>query len=444
MPPYEPKIDSREFELANLDRSNLERSNLEQPTGTRSGGVAGEGGTDIAIRIWSAERGAGLTWKSESMLVGMMADLVGASRGRMAEELPALMAAHFDNSRQAVVAAKRIQTAMLEFVDCRPGETIASAIVVYQPRTTGSTGLSGEMVQMELGQAKPGQILLEENIAQGLRDLPGIEFASASVMGANADGPGGLAELEWASAERLARLRESVSAVRSVDGMPVGATLIVDSPFALRGASNEAALNRIAAPLELADAGRSPSSLMDGLDLEEKPRSARTGILLGVVAVVLVGVVIAVFYRPGNVPPTVSKPIAPQEQTGAGSASQKASGAASQVEPAGQKSAESPTVPSRPVAVAPLPSAKAADNRARKKKEAVTAPEVVPEAPTEVGGLTAKDIPGLLELAKKDAGAGLYDKARGEYQTVLRLKPGDPEAVEGLRRIRIASENQDQ
>ena len=268
-----------------------------------------------------------------------MADLVGASRGRMAEESPALMAAHFDNSRQAVVAAKRIQTAMLEFVDCRPGEAIASAIVVYQPRTTGSTGLSGEMVQMELGQAKPGQILLEENIAQGLRDLPGIEFASASVMGANADGPGGLAELEWASAERLARLRESVSAVRSVDGMPVGATLIVDSPFALRGASNEAALNRIAAPLELADAGRSPSSLMDGLDLEEKPRSARTGILLGVVAVVLVGVVIAVFYRPGNVPPTVSKPIAPQEQTGAGSASQKASGAASQVEPAGQKSA---------------------------------------------------------------------------------------------------------
>ena len=70
MPPYEPKIDSREFELANLDRSNLERSNLEQPTGTRSGGVAGEGGTDIAIRIWSGERGAGLTWKSESMLVG--------------------------------------------------------------------------------------------------------------------------------------------------------------------------------------------------------------------------------------------------------------------------------------------------------------------------------------------------------------------------------------
>ena len=94
--------------------------------------------------------------------------------------------------------------------------------------------------------------------------------------------------------------------------------------------------------------------------------------------------------------------------------------------------------------MAPPPSAKAADNRARKKKEAVTAPEVVPEAPTEVGGLTAKDIPGLLELAKKDAGAGLYDKARGEYQTVLRLKPGDPEAVEGLRRIRIASENQDQ
>ena len=86
MPPYEPKIDSREFELANLERSNLEQSNLDQSTGTRSRDASGDGGTDVAIRIWSAEGAAGLTWKSESVLVCMMADLVGASRGRIAED----------------------------------------------------------------------------------------------------------------------------------------------------------------------------------------------------------------------------------------------------------------------------------------------------------------------------------------------------------------------
>jgi hypothetical protein len=165
MPPYEPKIDSREFAIANPD----------QPTGALSSDASGDA-TDIAIRIWGADRAAGLTWKSESVLVCMMADLVGASRGQIAEESPTVMAAHFDNSRLAVVAAKRIQMAMLEFVSCRPAQPTGSAIVIYRPRTTESTGLSGEMVQMELGQAKPGQILLAENIAQRLRDLPGIEL----------------------------------------------------------------------------------------------------------------------------------------------------------------------------------------------------------------------------------------------------------------------------
>jgi len=445
----EPKIDSREFEVANLD----------QHTGGWSGGASGDG-TDIAIRIWGADRGVGLTWRSESVLVCMIADLVGASRGQIAEESPAVMAAHFDNSRQAVVAAKRIQMAMLEFAACRPGEGVGSAIVIYQPRTSESSGLSGEMVQMELGQAKPGQILLAENIAQGLRDLPGIELVAPSALGASADSPAGLPELVWTTPERLAGLRESVGVVRSVEGPPVGATLIMDSPYARREALNDAALNE-AVPTVMggdnfavrdrtADQGESfrgsTGSSLAGMEFEEEPLFTRTRVLLGVVAVVLVGVVIAVLFRPTN----VSKRVAPQpqEQTGtAQTAEQKTSGTASPpAEPEVQKPAESTTVqaPGKPVVVTPPPNSKTADNRAKKKKDAVTKAQEVPEVPSEVGGMTAKDIPELIKLAKVHAGAGLYDKARREFQTVLTLQPGNAEAVEGLRKIRIAVEGKEQ
>ena len=447
----EPKIDSREFEVANPD----------QPSGGWSGGASGDG-TDIALRIWGADRGARLTWRSESVLVCMIADLVGASRGQIAEESTAVMAAHFDNSRQAVVAAKRIQMAMLEFVACRPGAGVGSAIVIYQPRTTESTGLSGEMVRMELGQVKPGQILLAENIAQGLRDLPGIELVAPSALGASADSPAGLPELVWTTPERLARLQESVGAARSVEGLPVGATLIMDSPYARRGALNDAALNEAVAPVMggdnfavrdgSADQGaiaedfrESTKSSLAAMEFEEEPLFTRTRVLLGVVAVVLVGVVIAVLFRPTN----VSKHAVPrQEQTSpAQGADQKTSGTTSPpAEPEVQKPAESTTVqvPGKPAVVPPPPNSRTADNRAKKKKEAVTKTEEVPEIPSEFAGFTAKDIPGLLELAKKHAGAGLYDKARGEYQTVLRLQPSNAEAVEGLRRIRIAVEGKDQ
>jgi hypothetical protein len=454
MPPYEPKIDSREFELANL----------EQSTGTRSRDVAGDGGTDIAIRIWSAERGAGLNWKSESALVGMMADLVAASRGRIAEEAPAMMAAHFDSSRLAVVAAKRIQTAMLEFVDCRPREPIGSAVVVYRPRAADSTGLSGEMVQMELGQAKPGQILLAENIAQRLRDCPGIEFVSASVIGVSADGPGGLPELVWTTAERLGRLRESVATLRSAEVPTAGATRIMDSPFARRGALNDVGLNEAVPPVD----GSEPFAARDqvtstqsfrhsagdslGMEFEEQPFFTRTRVLLGVAGLVLVAAVIAILMRSQNVP-KVMVPTT-QEQTGEGQGTEQrtpevtpVAGETGTQKPQAESTTEQSQIkpaPSKVVVGAP-PISKTADNRAKKKKEVATTPaEEVPEIPSEVGGLTAKDIPGLLELAKKHAGAGLYEKARGEYQTVLRLKPGDPEAVEGLRRIRIALENKDQ
>jgi hypothetical protein len=119
---YEQKTDSREFELANPDQS----------PGPWAGNAGGDA-TDIAVRLWAPKppgSSAPLTWKTDSVLIYMIADLVGASHGRIAEESLAIMSAHFDGSGQAIVAAKRIQTSLLEFLACRPGQGMGAAVLL--------------------------------------------------------------------------------------------------------------------------------------------------------------------------------------------------------------------------------------------------------------------------------------------------------------------------
>ena len=73
MVPFEPKTDSKEFEIANPEPG--------PSTGSRS---AAYEAADLTIRVWHQDSGgtAALTWNSESVLIYMIADLVAASHGR--------------------------------------------------------------------------------------------------------------------------------------------------------------------------------------------------------------------------------------------------------------------------------------------------------------------------------------------------------------------------
>ena len=484
MAQYEQKTDSREFEVANSG---------QQPA-TWRGDLAGDS-ADIAIRLWGverADRGAALTWKADSVLIYMIADLVGASHGRITEESSAAMAAHFESSRQALVAAKRIQTSILEFLDCRPGEHFGGAIVIYRPRTADPAGFSIEMAQLALGQAKPGQILLAESVCLRVRDLPGIEFASVpAVRGATGNVDTGLTELVWTTAERVARLRESVgdwTEPRRGDSLGVGATLIVDSPFARGG------MNDVAPPVEsagdfaakgsadawnpteqapntaqrrAASSGefqeRAGGSLAEGLEFEERPLFTRTRILLGVVALVLVGAVIAMLFHPTTgakraipIPP----PAAVETTGGSGTGAEVGTSTGTSVgtstgTPAGTstgtsteteaKKPDEPVTPPPPVKKTVVVSQKTPPKTtAKNKKDAVEAPPEVDASLSEFGGLTQKDIPRLLDNAKRDAGDGNYDKARREYQAILKLQANNPDAKEGLRKLSIIQGDKDQ
>lgn len=460
MAQYEQKTDSREFEVANPDQS-------QGPWGTDPRGDA----TDMVVRLWGPDRSA-LTWKTDSVLVYMIADLVGASRGRIAEESPAIMGAHFDGPRQAIVAAKRIQTSILEFLACRPGERVGTAILIYRSRTIDPIGFSGEMVQQALRQATPGQILLAENISERLRDLPGVEFRAVPAMTTvTGDRQFGLTELMWTTPERIALMQASVGDAaepRTSDIPPVGATVIVDSPFA-RGAPTNEAVPPVAAtadfvfkdgaqtasrrtgqvpstqnraPISEDFQQRQDSSFLEGLDeFGERPFLTRTRVILGIVALVLAAALIAVLSRPTHVSKLPIPPL--QDRTGATESPDK--GMPVTPEPQA-KTAQPESEPVKPAAkvptvvVKPQPSAKAsADSRGKNKKDTSEEPEIIEGS----GGLSQNDIPGLLSMAGKDVGDGHYARARLEYRNVLKLQPGNQEAKDGLKKLdRIQSDQQ--
>jgi hypothetical protein len=450
MAQYEQKIDSREFEVASADQYS-----------SASTGDAPADSTEIVVRVWGAEPNVALTWKTENVLVYMIADLVGVSAGRVAEAASTTLAAHFDSSRQALVAAKRIQTSILEFVPCRPGERIAAAILIYRPRSSDLTGFSVELVRLALANAKPGQILLAENVSQHLRGLPGIEFRA--VAGLTGDEATGLSELMWTTPERLALLANSVVDVavpRSSDSPPLGATLIVHSPITRRTSSNEA-VRPVMGDFVVKDlsetasqrAGQIPditqdrapvfegfresqsSAFTDGLDeFGERPLITRTRVILGIVALVLVAAIIAVLFRPGQVS---KRPLPAQQDQTVGTESPDKQPPTVASEPEAKEPQPGPTTDKPqakvPVVVSqPQTSSKAkADNRVKNKRDSSEEPAALEE----YGGYSLKDIPTLLEFAKTDAGKGNYVNARREYSTILKLQPKNQEAKEGLYRL---------
>jgi hypothetical protein len=438
MPQYEQKTDRPQFEVATPDQSPE---------------------TDLVVRLWNPERSgraASVSWNTESVLVYMIADLVSASHGRIAEELPTIMGAHFADSRQAIVAAKRIQTSMLEFLSCRPGERIGAAILLYRSKTSDSAGFSAITAQQALRQAKPGQILLAQNISQRLRDLPGVEFRSVPALAtAIGDGQTEMTELVWTTPERMALFQDSFGdeAEPQCSEIPaVGATVIVHSPLARGGQTSEPVPTAVVAPPleELRESsGNSAELRLDEFAL--RPFLTRTRLIVGVVAVFLVVALFAVLNRPVNVsklPIPVQQVQAGERETPEKQLAVKAEPEATAMQPESKivipeivtpenvkpRSLKPPMIKSAvksPVgAQSQIPDKASVDNRVRKD---------VSETPTvsyeESGGVSQKEIPILLKMAQADAGAGNYDKARIEFRKILGLQPGNQDAKEGLHKL---------
>jgi len=454
MTPYDQKTDSREFAVAGQGQA---------PS------AAGADATDIVIRLWGLQgynRPGSLTWNSDSVCLFMIADLIAASRGRIAGESPAVMAAHFDSPGQALVAAKRIQTTILEFLSGGPGEAVGAAILIYQPQSAQLGGR--EMVRTSLAQARPGQILFPENLSRRWRDVPGLDFRAVPAMTSAGAEQAGLVELIWTTPEQSSRLQSLVpeEAPEPKPAAPaMGATAMVNLP--VRRSRGDAAREGTTPPTATGDfvfkspgeatppppapqpqpptpshaippeaQEEAPNPLLRELE-EPRPFLTRGKILVGVAALILVAALITVLNWP--VPPARVRIPATDTYEG---------GTAPNGKPPVKPVAEQPP-PEQPQPVPPKIDAKV--KPPEKKPPVIHQPPVAPVKPVEppvvveeVGGLSRKDIPQLLKMARKNAGEGRYDDARIAYRKILQLQPDNQDARDGLHKLDLIKSNSDQ
>jgi len=432
MAPFEPQTESKEFEVALPDQ-------------TIAGGPgAATSGADLTIRLWRQDRvvnSTPLNWNSENVLVYMIADLIAASQGRVASELPAAMTAHFEKANQALVAAKRIQLAILEFVSCSTGDYLGAAILVHPPV---STGFSSGMTQNALQLSEPGQIILWESVSRVARDLPGTELRPVAALTTGGTDHRGLSEFVWASAEQIAKLRELARASSTrVNAAPqVGATSIVNAPVMSAPVESdriETEKGRLApAPLPDTLVPSREGAFEEGLAEFRERRSfiTKTQLVVGAVALVLVGAAVALFYpQRGSKLPTKPPDTQNVEAQPAPAASPEP---VSPSPPSTVQPIPNPT-PSISVRKAPKPSApKEPVGEKETAKKAVDTPIQGFEGISTYDGMTQRDIPRLLQWARSDAGNGRYEKAGQEYRVILQLQPNNPDAKEGLRKLQLA------
>jgi hypothetical protein len=427
--------------------------------------------TELAIRFWGlhvAETSGRLTWETDSVCVYMIADLVSASGGRT-DEANGIMAAHFETAAQALVAAKRIQTSMLEFVAERKGDAIGVALLIYPPSTTpGGTHI--EIVRGVLAHARPGQILLSDAVARPWSDFPGFQFRAALIVEGSANRQPGLMELMWTNAEELSRLQDSVvdQPAAPDGGLSMGATMMVNSPSAVtqhvgRGFAGDSAFREIASrtaqretvspqtgarSLPMADRSGA-NALLEGLD--DYPKHSfftPMRVILGAAAIILVAVAVDVLYTPAPVKkiPVVMPDAYNGGTSASGSSAVSATPTASQpASTPGQPTSnpavsESPVTSQNPIVNPPKPKPFKVQGNSSKgpsDKDAKNPTSPQPAPVDEIDGWSKKDIPVLLSRANSAIGDGRYEDAQNAYSKILQLQPDNQAARDGLRKIEL-------
>ena len=384
--------------------------------------------TDISIRLWTSAqlqaKPADLSWKTDSNLVSMIADVISAAQGTPASELRFGMSANFNGAAQALKAAKSIERSVAEFSKQRPNDCFGAAVAVHRPVELrpfleGDPGPLAPAASL-LRQAQPGQILVSRETHDHLREVPGLQFRPLNPDKQAGEAAGGDAEVLWTSPETYAffatQLQEAVQRRPILVEEENGAfdTQTTKSPDVGAGTFSTARLSAI------------------GPDEGEVSWMASHRLLVSAVAVAILA--LATVYAL----PAWRKRL-PAANSAVNSADSRQS---SKPEEAPKELPSNPTPvalePVEPVSIAPAPVV------AVRKPELPKTPPPSLSKPAEarpVGeyeGFSSRDVPGLLRRAQADAGAGDYDSSRHEYDIILHLEPGNQAAREGLARVNLS------
>lgn len=398
--------------------------------------------TRLAVRLWPHSR-TNLKWSSELSVVYLLADLVLASNGSLINEATSGLTAHFEHPADAYRAAKRSQWALLEFCQQRPDLCLGAAMLLYEDGKSQSGDSDSRQVAALLERCRPAQVLVSGKAGSHLQDLPGLQFrALNSGSRSRGDWQGGAQEVLWTTASNLEQIQQRLKEVAQnlvlqqepVQPEPIATpepTPVSDQPtidFASAGGYRAAPTlihNEPAPPPPIEVENVEPVSVSELLE-DDSEQSGSRYLWLSLVAVVVIGVLVYLFFPKQRPKQTVTETPAPAPVT------------EQQREPL--STTESPAVPEPPKGTRPQAIVKPPDEPKPPSHRLPVdqASQKAPKKASEYQGMSEKDIPLLLRKAEKDAGAGNYDDARREFDIVLHLDPGNAEAKQGMRKLDLS------
>lgn len=397
--------------------------------------------TRLAIRVWSPTR-LTLRWSSDGPLIYLITDLVCAGRGSPVDSPDQGLVAHFEQSGQAYRTAKRLQWALFEFCQRRPDECLGASAILYDAMDPGSRQESPRQVSTLLQRTRPAQILATTTVSSQLQDMPGLQLRSlTSTPASRGEWQGGAQEVLWTKTSNLEQIQERLkeiarTAIQNQELMPKPEaaprqevpvseqpTIDFSSAGGYRSAPTVVSDEPAVAPRE----NIAPEPIPDLLEPDDEGSGFRY-LWLSLAAVVAVAVMVFLLIpkgrtkqtgtnNPASVPvsqPSVSQPGEPAPKSEPVVAPEQES-----VPVSSPKSVEEPKPPVR-----------------HAQTEPTTRPQ--PKKVGEVDGMSEKDIPMLLRMAEKEAGAGNYEDARRKFDTVLRLDPSNAEARLGLKKLDLS------
>lgn len=403
--------------------------------------------TRLAIRVWTPTR-LTLRWSSDGPLIYLITDLICAGNGSPVDSPDPGLVAHFEQSGQAYRTAKRLQWALFEFCQRRPDECLGAAAILYDAMDSSSRQESPRQVSTLLQRTRPAQILATTTVSSQLQDMPGLQVRSFTSMSAgHGEWQGGAQEVLWTKTSNLEQIQERLkeiarTAIQTQEPTPKPEPAARQVPVSEQPTIDYSHAGRYrSAPTVVSDEpplvpaeNVSPEPVSDLLELDDDESSSSRYLWLSLAAVILVAV-LALLLIPkirtkqagSNTPtpvPVTQQPVTQQPVT-------------QQEEPPAKPE---PVVSAPQQETLPVSSPKPVEEPKPPVRRAQSEPTTrsQPKKIAEYDGMSEKDIPMLLRMAEKEAGAGNYEDARRKFDTVLHLDPSNAEARVGLKKLDLS------
>jgi len=166
----------------------------------------------LCVRIWDyrspQEKLQDVSWAADDALAELIRSVVREGQGRISELRGSTLVAQFDNSFNALSAAKSLQVRLLTFRPSPPaGQIVAAALVRAHSLQNALPGSSVPRLVGLLGSSNSAQILVSEQICEAAKMVPGFQFGAKAAL-VSEQGSETLHELLWTDESTYSHVRK--------------------------------------------------------------------------------------------------------------------------------------------------------------------------------------------------------------------------------------------